>query len=274
MESLWKRQKINVYLEQHFGKDLVPEFELNDTTLSYLYDLALLSEKNEKNATLLLEDLQQKTVEYNALSKRLSTVLDGLCLGPKDLSKSGASNLKTLAKLGDTLQVKNASVTNYYLALQELDDEQYQVEEQLSQEEKKLQELTKKSQNAGSKVESLQKSLELVKQSTKEEVQLAETRMNDLTPYFKKKANAYKKDIDKLTQSKINPNVMHESLVKKSQKLAKLEADLEPLKKELQSYMVLPPNLSETKILIEKKKRELSDLDKELAQCVDTSVLT
>merc|ERR1719483_788860 len=190
-----------------------------------------------------------------------------MSLGPQQLSKSGNTSLLTLARLAKLLHVKDASDSCYFLALQSLDDELYTVEKQQAEEAKKLKGLTEKSNRSILKVESLKRTLDLVQHKSAEEIKLANDRMKNDTPFFKKKAKAYEKEIAKLQvkQEQVDPNVSHSSLINKSEHLSKLKTELTPLKEELQSYLVLPPNLSETKILIEQKKKELDHLEKQLS---------
>ncbi|XP_005113549.1 HAUS augmin-like complex subunit 1, partial [Aplysia californica] len=150
-----KRQQVSLWLEQLYGDEVVPEFELNADTISHLYQLSTLCKKNDKNVQLLIDDLQQKCEEYNAEAQRLAAVLGRLSLGQEQFSQSGSSSLLTLAKLGGSLHVKDASETSYFLALQELDAELDRVEEQRREEAKRLKQLTEKSHTAMVKVNSL-----------------------------------------------------------------------------------------------------------------------
>lgn len=270
MDALWKRQQISHWLEQMFGDEEVPEYELNETTISHLYEMSTVYQKNNKNLEYVIEDIQQKTEEYNAEAQRLKDVLARMSLGTDLLTKPGNTSLLTLARLAQLLNIKDSSDSSYLLALQSLDNELYKTERLQAEEEKKLKALTDSSKRAIDRAESLKKTIDLVNQKTSKELKMANERMKDETPFFKKKTKAYAKDIAKLQikQQHIDPNISHEALIKKSEKLDKLKLELEPLKEELNAYMVLPPNLSETKILIQQKKNELDLLEKQLsAQC-------
>jgi len=275
MANMWKRQEVAQWLEQTFSGEDVPEFELTDTTVSHLHQMAVASQRNDRNLQLCMDDLQHKCDEYNAEAQRLAAILDRLTqmigpIGSQHLSKSGQSSLQTLVKLAELLYVKDSSETSYNLALQELDDEMYHIEMQQCEETKRLKDLKSKAHQATFKVESLTRTMELVKQNTFEKSQLLDSRKNDQA-FFKKKARQIDKDMSKLqtSQDKVETEKTHEYLVKKSDHLCGLNAELAPLKDELQSYMVLPPNKFEAKIMIEQKKRELNKLEKELEQCVD-----
>jgi len=270
MDALWKRQQINLWMKEMFRDEEVPEYELNDTTISHLYEMSSVYQKNNRNLKFVLEDLQQKIDEYNAEAQRLTAVLARMNLGTEYLTKSGNTCLLTLARLAQLLKLKDASDSSYFLALQSLDNDLYKTEKLQAEEEKKVKALTDSSKKAKSRIESLKRSLDLVNQKSSEELKRANERMKNETPFIRRKTKAYAKDIAKFQakQQHIDSNISHEALIKKSEKLSTLKAELTPLKDELNSYMVLPPNLSETKILIEQKKNELDQLEIQLsAQC-------
>lgn len=49
-----------------FGDQQVPHFEVNTRTVDILYHIAESSEARCRDTTLLIEDLKQKTSEYEA----------------------------------------------------------------------------------------------------------------------------------------------------------------------------------------------------------------
>lgn len=51
-------------MEKLYGKEGVPEYEINSRTISYLHTLAKQHDANEKRAQLVIEDMEQKTAEY------------------------------------------------------------------------------------------------------------------------------------------------------------------------------------------------------------------
>ena len=58
--------QVRYWLEQMFEGETVPQYEVNETTITVLYDLACKNEAVNKDTRLLLEDLGQKAEEYNA----------------------------------------------------------------------------------------------------------------------------------------------------------------------------------------------------------------
>lgn len=62
--------KVNSWLSSVFGDQLVPRFEVNARTVDILYHIAESSEARCRDTTFLIEDLKQKTSEYEAEGER------------------------------------------------------------------------------------------------------------------------------------------------------------------------------------------------------------
>lgn len=58
--------QVNSWLSTVFGDQPVPHFEVNTRTVDILYQLALSSEARCSDTALLIEDLKQKSSEYEA----------------------------------------------------------------------------------------------------------------------------------------------------------------------------------------------------------------
>ncbi|XP_059165085.1 HAUS augmin-like complex subunit 1 [Physella acuta] len=276
MDLAAQRQEVGIWLEDLFADEVIPEFELNVKTIQQLHDILLFNKKQDKMTQLVVDDLQQKADEYNAESERLCKILCRLNLSQNNLSQSGLNSLRSLAKLGTLLDIKDASDTCYFLALQHLDMELEQVGQKKQSEADLLQQVTAKSQAALLKCSALKKTLDGIKQNASQEQPVNDKRKND-TVFLHSKAKNYGKDITKLqtqlAKSRTDKSIFHEALVKKSEFLKSLQDKLAPLRAELESYSSLPPDLSETKIKVEQQRRELAKLEKQVSECIDISLL-
>uniref|UniRef100_A0A2C9LD74 Uncharacterized protein n=1 Tax=Biomphalaria glabrata TaxID=6526 RepID=A0A2C9LD74_BIOGL len=269
MDLSSQRLLVGKWLEEIFGQDEVPEFELNAQIIQQLYQMVLISRKKDKKIQLVIDDLNLKINEYNAEAHRLSEVLCRLGLGQNHLSKSCANNVMMLAKLGNLLNVKDSSDTCFYLASQHLDNELEKVIQQRKIEAKHLEQLSAKSYGAVLKYSSLKKALEDVQEKAEKEHQTNEERKNNTT-FLHGKSEKYEKEINKLQRqlSKTLGILCTLCVVLKS-----LQAKLSPLQAELQSYQSLPPDLTETKIRIEQLRKELATLEKDLLESLDVHCL-
>jgi len=57
------------WLQQVYGEDPIPQFEINSFTLSVLEQLARRNIEQNKHAEIITKDYIQKTVEYSAEGK-------------------------------------------------------------------------------------------------------------------------------------------------------------------------------------------------------------
>ncbi|GFO30148.1 HAUS augmin-like complex subunit 1 [Plakobranchus ocellatus] len=61
-----QQQKVKSWLHEIFGDEQVPEFEINQQTIEYLYQLSQETRQHDGHLQLVTKDLQQKAAEYNA----------------------------------------------------------------------------------------------------------------------------------------------------------------------------------------------------------------
>lgn len=267
-----RHQEIQVWLENVFGGEPVPSYELNKTTISVLYDLMRKNRSIDEDKQLIIADLRQKTQEYNAEAGRLEQVLRGVGLTSAVLSQSGVMSLRSLANVALLLQIKDVSDTNYMLALQALQDELYQAEESYHQEQTTLQNLRDKSKNALLKYNTIKRSLTMLQQQAKTQHPEMEGKAKE-TKFTREKAKEYKEKIAQLqkvlSSTGVDSSIYHRELVQKSEELQKLKEQMAPLKGKLQTYHSLPPDISLTKVKLEELKREVDLLESEVCKNID-----
>ncbi len=62
-------RQVHSWLQTVFSEGEIPPYEVNSGTLDTLYKMASQCEEREAQAQLLLNDLEQKTTEYQAESE-------------------------------------------------------------------------------------------------------------------------------------------------------------------------------------------------------------
>lgn len=62
------------WLEDLFGDEPIPDFELTEATVQYLHQLMLTSRKNDHYVRLIVDELEQKTNEYYAEGDKLLSI--------------------------------------------------------------------------------------------------------------------------------------------------------------------------------------------------------
>ncbi|ESO92361.1 hypothetical protein LOTGIDRAFT_162667 [Lottia gigantea] len=265
-------QEVQVWLEEIFGGESIPQFELNKRTLSILHDLMKTNRVKDRDAKLIVEDHNQKAEEYNIDGKRIGKIVEGIKLTPASLSQSGVTSLRTLANLALLLQIKDTTDTSYYLGLQNLHDQETKLEDDRKIEWKLISELFNKTRTSLIKYNSLHKALETLEEQRGIQKPKIESHFEQ-TGFLRNKALEYKKLIQKhqgqLVKLNVTPEIYHKTLVKKSEDLQALHQKITPLKSKLQSYHDLPPDLTQARVKIEELRRQVSLLEEELSSKIN-----
>ncbi|XP_045215596.2 HAUS augmin-like complex subunit 1 [Mercenaria mercenaria] len=271
-----QHQEVQIWLEKIFGDQSVPSYELNQFTVSVLYNLMHRNEQKEKDCQLLIEDLRQKAEEYNVESRRIENILQCINLTAASLSQSGLMSLRTLANLALSLQTKDASDTSFLLALQHLEDEIRRTEESRRAQQKILNSLVQKTKTAVLKYSALKKALEDLERKSVEEQPEMEKHARD-TQFIRVKAKEYKSQVQKLEgvleKSGADPSIYHGSLVQRAEDFEKLKQEIVPMKKKLDSYNGLPPDAIQAHMRLDEIKDKVAHLEEELTKKIDVMLV-
>nr|XP_022329932.1 HAUS augmin-like complex subunit 1 isoform X1 [Crassostrea virginica] len=267
-----RHEEVHTWLEKVFAGDDIPEFELNATSLSILYNLMKCNQHADRDTQLLVEDAQQKAEEYNMEARRCEGILKRMNLSVGSLSQAGVISLRVIANLALILEVRDTSDTSFLLAMRHLEDEIYKVEEARRKEEKNLEMLMDKIKMAMVKQSHLKKAMDVLEQKAACQQPETEKRTKDIH-FIRSKAKEYKDKIHQMQTTlqtlKVDPSIYHNSLVKTSKELEKMQEELSPLQAKLQTYSSLPPDLSSIKVKIEELKVKLADLGNEFNKRID-----
>ncbi|XP_041360426.1 HAUS augmin-like complex subunit 1 [Gigantopelta aegis] len=265
-------KQVEAWLEQVYGGEEIPAFEVNDRTVKVLYGLMLRNQSQNRNTQLVIDDLRQKTDEYRAEGQRLNCVLTDVNLTPSSLSQSGVMSLRTVANTALVLQTKDASDTSFLLAVERLEDELDRVIENRQMEQQSLARLVIKTRNALHQNGTLHRVLQSLEEQKTIQQKEMQKQAKDIS-FVHAKARDYKGHIKKrqaqLKASGADPSLYHQTLVSQSQSLQALKEKIVPLKAKLDSYQDLPPNISEASVKIEEVKRQVAALDEELTRLIN-----
>ncbi|XP_006011288.1 HAUS augmin-like complex subunit 1 [Latimeria chalumnae] len=268
-----KSDEVTLWLKKKFGEQPIPQYEVNTRTTELLYQQAQINKARDRDVSLLIKDLKQKTAEYGSEASYLQDFLmESVGLSFTSLSSTGSGILNALVDSAMVLNTKDTSSTSYAYAINDLTTDLLTAERRRQKMDQELTELKKKLTAALV----LEKSLEedLVKTEDKLAVETARTEVRiQNVEMIKAKLDSLrfksKAAEKKLSDNGMNSSLSHQSLVHLSEKLAKLKEETVPLKKKLESYLDLTPNPSLAQVKIEEAKRELAALEAELDEKVD-----
>nr|XP_056703801.1 HAUS augmin-like complex subunit 1 [Euleptes europaea] len=227
---------------------------------------------------LLIDDMKQKTVEYESDGNYLQGLLmESLNLSFTGLSNASTSYLNTLVDTAIALETKDTSLASFIPAINDLSSDVYAAESRNKDLEHELTTLRKKLTSALVLEKRLQDDLKKTEELLAVEKAKADSRTQNLK-FLKDKSEDFKFRItaaeEQLTASGMDASLTHESLVSLSEKLAELKKQAAPLKKKLDSYLDLTPSPSLARVKIEEAKRELDALEAEFSTMVDMSALS
>ncbi|KAG2466214.1 HAUS1 protein, partial [Polypterus senegalus] len=118
------QEHVSKWLSSLFGNKPVPVYEVNTRTTDILYELAECSESRCEDISLLIEDLKQKSTEYNVEgSYNHELLLEAVGLSSNILSKTALSCLNALEGTTVALSAKDTSLCSLMAAMDDLTNE-------------------------------------------------------------------------------------------------------------------------------------------------------
>ncbi|KAJ1210936.1 hypothetical protein NDU88_006298 [Pleurodeles waltl] len=268
-----KSAKIITWLQKKLGDKPITPYEVNDRTTEILSHLAECNEMRDHDIALAIDDLKLKTKETAAAANFLKEFLLE-SIGPSftNLSRSGDSYMNELIESALLLEVKDTSLTSFMLEINDLSSKLHEVENKNHSMEYEILNMKKKFTEALALEKSLKEDLlEAEKQCAAQEEKIA-SRANTLQFLEQKRSDAVSRiqaAESCLAASGDDPSLHHQSLVALSEKLSKLQAQSVPMRKKLESYLDLSPNLFIAQAKVDEAKRELEAIEAELAEKVD-----
>ncbi|KAM5220901.1 HAUS augmin-like complex subunit 1 isoform 1-T2 [Hipposideros larvatus] len=273
MEALEKEAQVAAWLKKIFGDHPIPKYEVNPRTTEILHHLSERNRVRDKDINLVIEDLKQKSSEYESEAKHLQDLLmESVNFSPASLSSIGSRYLNTLVDSAVALETKDTSLASFIPAVNDLTSDLFRTKSK--NEEIKL-ELAKLEKNLTATLvleKCLQEDLKKAELHLCTERARVDNRLQNMD-FLKAKSEEFRFGIkaaeEKLSARGMDASLSHQSLVALSEKLAELKRQTTPLKKKLESYLDLMPNPSLAQVKIEEAKRELDTIEAELSRKVD-----
>jgi len=267
-----KHQKIRVWLESIFVDNNIPQYEINEETIDYLYKLYKHQQKMDHLTKLQIDDGVLKTKELRSEASRLQEIIDSVGLSVYTLSNSGKSNLKMLTDVALALEIKDVKKSSYCLALYDLNQQITLLTNEVAAKQRDLNKLIKQTENSLKHLEKITIYYEEASNNSTVDTPVRDKRIKECES-LRSKSQKYQSQIREFEKDQqfqhIDKQLHHEALVKLSEQLEELKTELQPLQKKFQSYRSLPPDINLAKVKIEEAKRELSKLDSKLQTDID-----
>ncbi|KAM4620229.1 HAUS augmin-like complex subunit 1 [Polymixia lowei] len=269
-----KMNKVNKWLSKVFGDQPVPQFEVNTRTVDILYQLAESSEVRCNATTFLIDDLKQKTSEYQADGVYLQDVLlQGVGLTCAGLSKPAADYVSALVDNAMVLGIRDTSLGSFIPAVNNLTNELLEAEKSDRRLDRELKALRKRLGATLVLRKNLQDDINKTAKAQEVESAKAEERLlsMDFVKAKSKELNCRRKRAeDQLVSRNMDKKLSHQAILELSEEVTTLKQELIPLTKTLEPYLDLSPSPSLAQVKIEEAKRELAAIDAQLEMNVDS----
>ncbi|XP_074022796.1 HAUS augmin-like complex subunit 1 [Numenius arquata] len=272
-----KLKRAVVWLKKVYGSEPIPEFEVNERTVDFLYNLAECHEARESDAALQIENMKQKAAEYEAKAKYLQSLLrEILALSPYSLSSKGTSYLNVLVKSAMALETKDTSLVSFFCAINDMTSELYATQSKNKETVLELMSMREKITSALLLEQQLKEELKKMEEyleAEKFKAHMRSQKMEFLKNKSKDLAIRIKAAEEQLAATGLDQSLTHESLMNLSEELAKRREEIVPLKKKLAAYLDLPFSIPLAKVKVEEVKRELNAVEEELSKEIEKLTL-
>ncbi|XP_041279489.1 HAUS augmin-like complex subunit 1 [Onychostruthus taczanowskii] len=270
---LEKLTRVTLWLKKLYNGVPIPVYEVNERTVDILHEVMKCNEERDKDVMLLIEDMKDRASKYEEEADYWYNILQQtLGFFESSLSEEATNDLFDLVGSAVELEVENTSLTSFYSALNDMTSELYKTKSKNDEMEWKLKILTKKLTSALMVEKHLEEDVEKLKTSQKAEQAKDEIHSKTLK-FLQDKSKDLRIRIrgaeGELIARGLNKSLTHEALMKSSEKVAALRKEIEPLKREVASYLDLPPSIRLARVKVEEAKRELKALDEELTREIE-----
>ncbi|NWI83959.1 HAUS1 protein, partial [Dryoscopus gambensis] len=173
--------QVTLWLKKIYGDMPVPKYEVNERTVDILHEVMEFNEENDRDVSLLIEDMKDQATKYEAEANYWQDILgESLGLSVGSLSQEGTMALNDLVESAMALEVEDTSLTSFYSAINHMSSELFKTKSENREMERKLKTLTEKLTSALMLEKQLDEDIEKVEQSQKAENAKAESRSKNL----------------------------------------------------------------------------------------------
>ncbi|XP_027511901.1 HAUS augmin-like complex subunit 1 [Corapipo altera] len=272
-ERVAKLIQVSSWLKKIYGDHFIPSDEVNEGTVDIFHDLMKCCEANERDVSLLIEDMKHQEAVHEAATKEMQEIFEDLGFSPTSLSRKASRDLSSLAKSAVILQTKDTSLTSLFCAINNMTSERFETR-------RKTREMQRKLDNAKKKLTSVlmlsKQTLEHIENTeerqAKERVEV-ERQLKTMT-YLTDKGLELKIRITdaqkELAVRGLDMSLTHMALVQLYEELVSVEKKVASLKKEQKIYLELPFSIPLAKVVVEAAKLELKALEDKLSKELDS----
>ena len=249
----------------------VPDWEITPDTTEVLSRLYLLNTSLEKDSVTEIENLEQTMMEYQAETTRCRGVLARVGHGVEASLSQGPAQAycEVMSSICSSLNLDSSSMVGIESAVADLLVEQAESGPEVGKVKGEVERMRSDMVQLYERLARLGDFVNLAVKEEREESNMAGDRAKKLE-YIVAKLADYRRGVERgegvLARNGGNDlSIRHAQIVELNKELAKLESECEPLSRQLQGFLALPPSKDLARVELAKSREELEVLEKEVA---------
>jgi len=249
----------------------VPDWEVTPETTALLSDLYTLNTSLERDSVTEMEVLEQTMLEYQGETARCRGVLARVGQGVEENLSQGPAQAycEVMSSLCSSLELDTSSLVGMETAVSDLLAKQAEGGPGVGKVKGEVERMRSDTVQLYERLARLGEVVSLAGKEEREEGSVAAGRTRKLE-YIVAKCEDYRRGVERgegvLPRNGGNDkSVRHNEIVRLNKELSKLEEESEPLSRQLQGFLALPPSKELAKVELAKSNQELELLERQVA---------
>ncbi|GBG84286.1 hypothetical protein CBR_g38257 [Chara braunii] len=238
--------EVKTWLQEVFhlvGRE-VPSFEYTPRTIAELHRISTMSRRRTKIADIMAKDLRERSGEFRREAVRLKELLNGIGLGQENFSQAASNSIHALAATADHLDLKDAQISSYFVAMADLSLKMAEVREKREKARRESASMLDHTRKAIARLTQLKR----LWSQLEEEAAMQNGPMSkwqEFVGMMASKERQYKQQLQNyqniLMRAGYTPEIAHGTLLEAAARHTQLVKSTEPVLGTLRSYQDLPP---------------------------------
>jgi len=249
----------------------VPDWEVTPDTTEVLSQLYELNMRLEKDSLAEIENLEQTAMEYQAETNRCRGMLARVGQGVDTSFSQGPAQAycEVITSLCSSLNLDTSSTVGIETSVADLLKLQAEGGPEVGRVKGEVERIRSDIVQLYERLARLEEVVKMADKEEKEESSVAGDK-NKKLEYLVAKLADYRRGLERgegvLARNGGNDeSIRHAEILKLNKELLKLESECEPLSRQLQGYLALPPSKELAKVELASREEELEKLEKEVA---------
>jgi len=271
--------EIQSWLETVLGPAEVPDWEVTPETVAKLSSLYSLNTFLEKQSSVEINLLEQKSAEYLAEASRLQGMISSVGQGVEEGLNQGPAQAycEVLSGLCSSLDLDSSHSVGLESAISELLVKQAESGPEIAKTSREIEVRKSDTVVMYERLSKLDDIVKSVKKTVREEESIAKDNSRKME-HRKAKAKEYRRTLERqegvlVRNGAHDFTIRHEEIVKLNSRLVELEEKIGPLKSQLKGFLSLPPSNELARVELVKCKEELEQLESEISVEISFSSL-